>query len=122
MAGGRLPMDGPGKRTTIAARLLSLAGDLNLSAARQKFQAMVGSGPTMTSRCSMGLLTAADTLLRQGLEKKKLDDTDHIVLAIAPDGAPVICSNCGPAALRAMAAVLVAIADRVETSGGIKTH
>ena len=62
----------------------------------------------------MGLLTAADTLLRQGLEKKKLDDTDHIVLAIAPDGAPVICSNCGPAALRAMAAVLVAIADRVE--------
>ncbi len=63
------------------------------------------------------ILTGVDATLRRRLAKTGHGDTDHIVLALAPDGDAVIRSNCGPEALRAMAAMLVEIADQVQASG-----
>lgn len=52
-------------------------------------------------------LGVADDILRNSFEGK---DVDHVILAIAPDGAAVIRSNCGPETLRHLAGVLIKIA------------
>lgn len=54
-------------------------------------------------------LGVADDLLRNSFAGK---DVDHVILAIAPDGAAVIRSNCGPDTLRHLADVLIKIADQ----------
>jgi hypothetical protein len=62
-------------------------------------------------------MTEADGILRRQLASGGLENTGHIMLAVAPDGAAVIRSNCEPDALRAMAAFLVDIADQIEAEG-----
>jgi hypothetical protein len=44
------------------------------------------------------------------------------MLALAPDGGPLIRSNCGPAELRTMASRLLEIAEQVEADGWIGPH
>lgn len=52
-------------------------------------------------------LGVADDILRNSFEGKAVN---HVILAIAPDGAAVIRSNCGPETLRHLANVLIKIA------------
>ncbi len=53
-------------------------------------------------------LVEADSLIR---ERFKDIEVDHLILAVAPDGAAVIRSNCGPKMLRHLADLLNEIAD-----------
>jgi len=55
------------------------------------------------------ILTEVDALLREQLQTAGID-IDHVLLAIAPDGAGVVRSNVGPAALGDMAELLAEIA------------
>ena len=63
------------------------------------------------------ILTYVDGSMRRRLTKHGLDDIDHIIPAIAPDGAGVVRTNCGPHALMEMARMLVEIAGQVELTG-----
>ncbi len=45
-----------------------------------------------------------------------------MIMAMAPNGAPVIRSNCGPVALREMAAMLIEIAGQLKETGEGKPH
>lgn len=55
------------------------------------------------------IVADVDEHLRQRL---KLDvQVDHVILAIAPDGAGIVGSNVGPAGLSDMAELLAEIAD-----------
>lgn len=54
-------------------------------------------------------LGVADEILRNSFAGK---DVPHLIVALAPDGAAVIRSNCGPEMLRQLAERLVQIADR----------
>jgi hypothetical protein len=56
------------------------------------------------------------------LASRGLENTGHIMLAVAPDGAAVIRSNCGPDALRAMVAFLIDIAGQIEAGSEGKAH
>lgn len=60
------------------------------------------------------ILTDVDGTLRRRLSKLGLAETDHLILAVAPDGACIIRSNCAPPALRAMASALNEIAEQFE--------
>ena len=67
-------------------------------------------------------LNEVDGLQRQQLADHGLEHTNHIMLVLAPDGGAVIRSNCGPAELRAMAWLLVEIAEQVEADGWVGPH
>lgn len=54
-------------------------------------------------------LGVADEILRNSFAGK---DVPHLILALAPDGAAVIRSNCGPEMLRRLAGRLVEIANQ----------
>jgi len=54
-------------------------------------------------------LGVADDLLRNSFAGM---DVDQVILAVLPDGAAVIRSNCGPKMLRHLAGLLVEIADQ----------
>lgn len=60
------------------------------------------------------ILTDVDGTLRRHLSKLGLAETDHLILALAPDGACIIRSNCAPPALREMARLLLEIAEQFE--------
>lgn len=68
------------------------------------------------------ILSDVDVTLRRRLTKQDLVDTDHIILAIASDGAAVIRSNCGTEALTEMAAMLMEIADQKQVTGDGKPN
>ena len=63
------------------------------------------------------ILSDVDRALRRRLATLPIDEPDHIILVIAPDGAGVVRSNCPPEGLRAMAAALTEIADQAEAEG-----
>jgi hypothetical protein len=67
-------------------------------------------------------LNEADGMLRQQLAEHGLENTNYIMLVLAPDGEPVIRSNCGPAELRAMASLLTELAEQVEADGWVGPH
>lgn len=62
------------------------------------------------------VLTEVDTLLRRRL-RRLTPQVDHLILAVAPDGAGMIRSNCTPESLRELADLLVSIADGVAPLG-----
>lgn len=59
------------------------------------------------------ILTEADKLIRQRFEEQNID-SDHMLLAVTPDGAGIIRSSCGPEQLKFMSEMIADIADEVE--------
>ena len=68
------------------------------------------------------ILTDVDRTLRRRLAALGIGEPDHVIMAMAPNGAAVIRSNCGPDALREMARMLVEIAGPVELTGESKLN
>lgn len=58
------------------------------------------------------ILTEADKLIRQRFEEQNIE-SDHMLLAVTPEGAGIIRSSCGPEQLKAMSEMLADIADEV---------
>lgn len=59
------------------------------------------------------ILTTIDGTLRRRLARLGIGEPNHMIIAIAPNGAVVIRSNCDAEVLREMAATLIEIANQL---------
>jgi hypothetical protein len=63
------------------------------------------------------ILDDVDGTIRLRLAKLGLAEVDHLILAIGLDGSGILRSTCAPEDLRAMADMLIEIADHVQPDG-----
>jgi hypothetical protein len=62
-------------------------------------------------------LNSADRTVRRRLAALGIGEPNHMIMAMSPNGAAVIRSNCGPEVPREMAGMPVEIAEQVEQTG-----